>query len=88
MKQSDLLKEGVAMVAGEYNEETSKILQSYLAPGPYRAARLKILNDCLGDIRRAPDGGKLNVVGVMFGSTHVEVRKSLIECASKKGERI
>ena len=76
------------MSRGAYDEPSSKVLQEYLARGPHRADRLKVLNDCLSEMVRGPDGGKLNVIGFMFGSAHAELRKNLIDLAREKGEPI
>jgi len=69
-------------------ESTSRTLQAYLAPGPNRTARLKIMNDCLFTIQPGPGGVRLNVVGFVFGSRHVAVRQDLIACARARGEPI
>jgi hypothetical protein len=71
----------------EPNEDTSRLVVAYLAPGPNRTRRLAAMNACLFQVGiRSGSGGVPNALLFKSGSNHRGARLNMIKCAKDNGD--
>jgi hypothetical protein len=83
-------KEAVMVVQGglfEPNEDTTRRVQAYLAPGPKRLDRLDKMSTCLFRLgKRSATGHRPNALAFSIGINNRGARLNMIKCAEENGD--
>jgi hypothetical protein len=89
-QQASANKEAVMVVQGgafQPNEDTTKRVLAYLAPGPNRVRRLAAMSTCLFKIGfRGASGGPPNALAFSIGINNRGPRLNMIKCAQDNGD--
>jgi hypothetical protein len=83
-------KEAVMVIQGglfQPNEDTTRLVMAYLAPGPMRKIRLSKMSACLFSLgKRSASGGPPNALAFSIGANNRGVRLNMIKCARDNGD--
>ncbi|SHL10098.1 hypothetical protein SAMN05444159_4993 [Bradyrhizobium lablabi] len=89
-KQASDNKEAVMVIQGglfQPNEDTTRLVRAYLAPGPNRTRRLADMSACLFRVGfRTSTGGAPNALSYQSGASNRGARLSMIKCAKDNGD--